>query len=464
MPLLLLLALALAVDTKVVEKTTDATPWRGKTISFTASVRGEGARLWIRVVRPNRTPGLLENLTSEPVRGSEWQQLEISIPVAKDAEKVEYGILTSGSEQVEYRDPSVDAPGATKRVETRESFERTFSAEPWRGGALHLKAMVKLENPAAVARLWMRTEQHYWYKTVSDTNWVQAELTQAIEDEAENITIGVSLVSGEGRIEVDGVTLQSAPVAAAAPDKGLAATPLPPEIDLQKTIDNAAHKAGAYIAGLPNFMCTELVRRFENRGAGGWRNRDVLGIQLTYSEQAENYKLVTLNNQPTSALFGDMMGAVTQGDFGSIMNEIFTPGSARFLWQRQDVLRGHPVYVFSYRVTAEKSKYHIQFGTSRASSYGIDAAHHGTVTLDRDTGDVLQLVQIADTPEWFPVRQASTTVDYDFIDISGKRFLLPIKAESVMGTESILTRNEVEYRDYRKFTADSNISFTESKP
>ncbi len=455
--------MALAADVSVIDRSADAKPWREKTVTATATLRGEGARVWIRVVRPNREPGLFDNLTSDAVRGSDWEEREVSVIVAKDAEKIEYGVLSSGAEPPQVRDLSLGS-AATKRISAQEEFEKTFSAEPWRGGALRVKAMIKLDRPGAAARLWMRIEQHYWYTTVRDTSWVQAELTEAIPEEAEKVTVGVTMTDGAGHAAVDNAMLQSAPLPEASPDSGDVASPLPPGLDLQKTIDNAAHKAYAYISGLPNFMCQEVVHRFESRETGGWREKDVLGMQLSFSGGVEDYKLLTVNDQPTGALFGNIPGAVTRGDFGSIVEEIFAPGSAKFFWQREDVLRGRPVYVFRFRVSAEKSKYRIQFGNRAESSYGVNTAYHGTVALDRNTGEVMQLVQTADPPASFPVRQAGTTVDYEYTDIGGKQFLLPVKAESKMATDSMLTRNDVEFRNYRKFGADSSISFTESKP
>jgi hypothetical protein len=55
-----------------------------------------------------------------------------------------------------------------------------------------------------------------------------------------------------------------------------------------------------------------------------------------------------------------------------------------------------------------------------------------------------------------------TSTDYDFVRLAvGKEFLLPVEAEVLScerGTSSC-TRNKIEFRNYRKFAADSEVTF-----
>jgi hypothetical protein len=56
-------------------------------------------------------------------------------------------------------------------------------------------------------------------------------------------------------------------------------------------------------------------------------------------------------------------------------------------------------------------------------------------------------------------------VDYSWVTISGKKFLLPVKSENlacVRGTFDC-TKNEIEFRNYRKFTAESQVLQVESE-
>jgi hypothetical protein len=59
----------------------------------------------------------------------------------------------------------------------------------------------------------------------------------------------------------------------------------------------------------------------------------------------------------------------------------------------------------------------------------------------------------------FPIRRAETILDYDFEEISGNEFLLPLKSSTEMSADGILTRNEIEFRLYRKYSADAQITY-----
>ena len=55
-----------------------------------------------------------------------------------------------------------------------------------------------------------------------------------------------------------------------------------------------------------------------------------------------------------------------------------------------------------------------------------------------------------------------SAVDYDYVLIGEGKYLLPVHSEAlscVRGT-SRCGRNVIEFRNYKKFTADSNITFS----
>ncbi|MCY4187801.1 MAG: hypothetical protein OXD30_04905, partial [Bryobacterales bacterium] len=64
-------------------------------------------------------------------------------------------------------------------------------------------------------------------------------------------------------------------------------------------------------------------------------------------------------------------------------------------------------------------------------------------------------------PPDFPMQEARSRLDFDFIDLSGQSFLLPLKAQAFVRSGRLLTRNEMEFRLYRKFTAEATITFEE---
>ena len=54
---------------------------------------------------------------------------------------------------------------------------------------------------------------------------------------------------------------------------------------------------------------------------------------------------------------------------------------------------------------------------------------------------------------------ATTILDYDYTDISGHQFLLPLKSETQMSADGVLSRNDTEFRLYRKYSAEAEIKY-----
>ncbi len=69
-------------------------------------------------------------------------------------------------------------------------------------------------------------------------------------------------------------------------------------------------------------------------------------------------------------------------------------------------------------------------------------------------------------PLLFPFDTVETATDYDFVRLSTpEQFLLPVDAEvlSCVRGSSTCARNKIEFRNYRKFGADTSITF-DTKP
>jgi hypothetical protein len=82
------------------------------------------------------------------------------------------------------------------------------------------------------------------------------------------------------------------------------------------------------------------------------------------------------------------------------------------------------------------------------------------IYVDKDTLAVMRVtLEAEDIPVSFPVQVANTVLDYDFIDISGKEFILPMKASLRMRSGKLLVKNDTEFRLYKKFGAEATITF-----
>jgi hypothetical protein len=239
------------------------------------------------------------------------------------------------------------------------------------------------------------------------------------------------------------------------------APPPPSPEEQERIIEEARRNALEYTRSLPDYLCLQVTRRFVDPSGleMDWLKYDEVKTRVSYVDQRENYEVVSINNQLTSKSIEDLGGAVSTGEFGSLLAEVFAPGTAaEFYWERHSLLRGRGVWVFGMRVPKPRSRWRISYEKTRE----IIAGYSGLVFIDKETERVLRIVMEArDIPRDFPIQQASSRLDYDFIDISGSNYLLPLKARVSMRDGRFLSRNDVEFRLYRKFSAEALISFDE---
>jgi hypothetical protein len=261
----------------------------------------------------------------------------------------------------------------------------------------------------------------------------------------------------------------------------------PPEL-AEKTakLEAIREQALAYSSHLPNFICTQVTRREiaiapealtgvktsrnepgSVRGLGQWQLSDTVEEQLTFFDRRENYKLLKLNGKLAAPGQSPPAGLASTGEFGTTLDSIFEPETqAQFEWKRWDNLRGRPVSVFTYRV--EKSRSMSQLSTP---SSHVTVAYHGLIYADRDTKTVLRLTTEAEAPPDFPLQDVTHILDYAVVSIAGERHVLPSFSEmqsraseeffkygtSGRGTRQLLMRNRIDFRGYRKYTADAEL-------
>jgi hypothetical protein len=90
----------------------------------------------------------------------------------------------------------------------------------------------------------------------------------------------------------------------------------------------------------------------------------------------------------------------------------------------------------------------------------VVAAHEGLIYVDHDTELIMRIaMHTVGIPSSYPLSKAWTTLDYDFTKIGESEFVLPLRAEVRMRAAKLLTKNEVEFRLYRKYGAETTITF-----
>jgi hypothetical protein len=245
-------------------------------------------------------------------------------------------------------------------------------------------------------------------------------------------------------------------VAAGAPAM---AQPLEPE--QASLLEKAREAAIRYSESLPDFICTEVVRRTQDaQGNGRWRTLDTLTLKLSYFAHKEDYKLMEVDGKPTVLEYLQVGGAVSTGEFGTRLFSVFDRRShGDFRWKGWSTLRKRRVARFTYHIARENSIYLIQYGPHPEGPNAIIVAYHGEVYVDEETHMALRLTQQAEIPAGFPIESNESTVDYQYGAVGGMQYLLPWHAYGKTKSGKSVAENNVEFREYRKFQTDANISF-----
>lgn len=292
-------------------------------------------------------------------------------------------------------------------------------------------------------------------KNVKLSNRLDARMVE----ELQGMGAGPQTVAALKGLITESASLTPAPPPAAKPV--VTGPPAPDSIEQKRILAEITENARNYTKGLPNFICLQVTRRYgDNSGLENYRLIDTIAERLTYNEQKEDYKVVSINGVPTAGAVKheQMGGASSSGEFGSILKEIFAPETeTEFDWERWATLRGKRMYVFSFHVRQSRSQYSIY---SEAVKRTVIAGYHGLVYADRDTNMVMRIkLDVEDLPVDFPIQSVALDMNYDLSKISGQEYLLPLKSELRSREGRFLIKNEVEFRLYNRFGAETNIQF-----
>jgi len=251
------------------------------------------------------------------------------------------------------------------------------------------------------------------------------------------------------------------PPAPAAPRPTI---PPPSSVEQARILHEILDNARNYSKTLPDYMCIQVTRRhFDPTATENWRNYDTVQEQLSYVDHKENYVVVAINGQAVKNVEHQRLGGSTlSGDFGTIYTEIFAVETAtEFDWDHWATLRGKRMYVFSFHVPQSRSHFTIYDGESQRT---ITSGYKGLIYADRDSYMVMRYkFECEDLPNDFPVKAVALDVNYDFIEIAGTKFVLPLKTEIKSTANTVhgkyMSWNEAEFHLYRKFGTSSSITF-----
>jgi hypothetical protein len=223
-------------------------------------------------------------------------------------------------------------------------------------------------------------------------------------------------------------------------------------------IQDARAAAGAFSAGLPDYLVQQVTTRYFATGfPTRWQEIDVVTADLAYVGGKEDYRNVQINGNPVTN--PERTGTWSTGEFGTTLEDVMSPSTdAAFKRRGEEKMVGRTAVVYDYTVAQPHSHWTMVSPDGRQ----YKPSYEGAVWIDKESRRVLRIEQRTTAfPRDFTLSRAECKLQYAWVRIEQKTYLLPSSSEDIgcMSGSGACTRNVLEFKNYRKFTAESNITF-----
>jgi hypothetical protein len=249
------------------------------------------------------------------------------------------------------------------------------------------------------------------------------------------------------------------------------ASTLPSESEGAELLERTRNVTLAAANAMPDFIVKQIIKRSVAYGTtSNWIPQDNLSIAVGYrANQGEEYKVLTVNGMPVgddAKASNDYSKYVPKGasssgvEYVSAVADVFKPESkTEFRMVDTDVIQGKRTVVYEYTVKKEFSQLTLSLADTGARAV---VGSRGRLWIDRELDRVLRFEQIAtEIPPDFPITAASSLIDYDWVTINERKYLLPTHSEILLTTRQpkfvLQSRNDVRFRSYQKFGAELKV-------
>jgi hypothetical protein len=247
-----------------------------------------------------------------------------------------------------------------------------------------------------------------------------------------------------------------------------AASSLPSEAEGRELLERTRNVTLAAANAMPDFLVKQIIKRSYAFGTTGtWKPHDNITLAVGYRANAgEEYRLLTLNGMPvpeevrnSSDYSKYAPGATSSGvEYVSSVANLFRPESrTEFKIVDTDTIQNRRTVIYEYVIKREFSS--LQLISSGARTI---VGSRGRIWIDRELDRVLRFEQIAtEIPGDFPMIAASTLIDYDWVTINERKYLLPVHSVVLLTTSQaqavVQDRNDIRFRSYQKYGAELKV-------
>ena len=249
------------------------------------------------------------------------------------------------------------------------------------------------------------------------------------------------------------------------------ASALPSETEGNELLERTRNVTLAAANAMPDFLVKQIIKRSVAYGhTANWIAQDNLTLAVGYrANKGEEYKLLTINGMPAgpevqaSSDYSKYVpkGASSSGvEYISALADLFKPESkAEFRVVDTDTIQTRRTVVYEYTIKKDNSQLSLSLADTGARAV---VGSRGRVWIDRELDRVLRFEQIAtEIPPDFPITAASSLIDYDWVSINERKYLLPTHSEILLTTVNpkfvLQSRNDVRFRSYQKFGAELKV-------
>lgn len=244
---------------------------------------------------------------------------------------------------------------------------------------------------------------------------------------------------------------------------------LPTEKESNEILIKAREANLAAVDEMPDFVVKQLISRgVSYAGTNNWKSIDKLIVAVSYSvTKGEQYKVLVLNGVPVNAEagsnYGGLNGATTRGEFVDDLARIFKQEhKTEFQLIDTDILRGRKALVYQFQILIENNKDDGIASRTSVTFTAVPAGRIGKIWVDRENFRVLRIeYKMTDIPANFPVKAFQSSTDFDWVEIAGEKYLLPLLSDARFTAESsvglLQDRNLIRFKDYQKFGSEVKI-------
>ncbi len=249
------------------------------------------------------------------------------------------------------------------------------------------------------------------------------------------------------------------------------ASALPSETEGRELLERTRNVTLAAANAMPDFLVKQIIKRSVAYGStANWIPQDNLTLAVGYrANRGEEYKLLTVNGMPAGPevqASGDYSKYVPKGasssgvEYISALADVFKPESkTEFRVVDTDTIQTRRTVVYEYTIKKDNSQLSLSLQDTGARAV---VGSRGRLWIDRELDRVLRFEQIAtEIPPDFPITAASSLIDYDWVSINERKYLLPTHSEILLTTVNpkfvLQSRNDVRFRSYQKFGAELKV-------